>query len=77
MAKGDFTNNEIELMFKEIKLVLEHQNTVLTEIKEQVKKTNGRVTVLEMWRETMMAKITMVLASVGVVWALLKQFFFK
>lgn len=77
MAKGDFTNSEIELMFKEIKLVLSHQNDVLSEIKAQVLKTNGRVTVLEMWKETMMAKITMVLASVGVVWALLKQFFFK
>lgn len=68
MAKDDFTNNEINLMFKEIKTILER-------VEAQVVKTNGRVTLLEMWKEGFMAKITGVIAAITVLWVVIKEFF--
>lgn len=70
MSKDDFTNNEILLMFKEIKTTLER-------VEAQVVKTNGRVTVLEMWRESFMAKIAGVLAAISIVWVAFKEFILK
>lgn len=68
MAKDDFTNNEILLMFKEIK-------DTLARVEAQVVKTNGRVTVLEMWRESLMAKIAGIIAAISVLWILFKEIF--
>lgn len=73
----DFTNREIEHFFQEIKDSLEGQDKLLEEIKAQVKLTNGRVTKLEFWREGLMAKISGVVASVAVVWVLIKEFLIK
>ena len=70
MAKDDFTNNEINFMFKEIKTILERVET-------QVVKTNGRVSVLEMWKEGLMAKITGVIAAFSVMWVVVKEFITK
>lgn len=66
MSKDDFTNNEIKMMFQEIKHTLER-------VESQVIKTNGRVTLLEMWREGLTAKITMVIAAVSVGWIAFKE----
>ena len=66
MSKEDFTNNEILLMFKEIKTTLER-------VEAQVVKTNGRVTLLEMWKEGLMAKVTGVIAAVTVLWVVFKE----
>ena len=66
MSKDDFTNNEILLMFKEIKSTLER-------VEAQVVKTNGRVTLLEMWKEGLMAKIAGVIATISFVWIALKE----
>ena len=68
MAKDDFTNNEILLMFKEIKDTLQR-------VEAQVVKTNGRVTVLEMWRESLMAKMAGVIAAISVLWIAFKELF--
>lgn len=66
MRKDDFTNNEILLMFKEIKSTLER-------VEAQVVKTNGRVTLLEMWKEGLMAKIAGVIATISFVWIAFKE----
>lgn len=66
MSKDDFTNNEILLMFKEIKTTLER-------VEAQVMKTNGRVTLLEMWKEGLMAKIAGVIATISFVWIAFKE----
>jgi hypothetical protein len=66
MSKEDFTNNEILLMFKEIKTTLER-------VEAQVIKTNGRVTLLEMWKEGLMAKIAGVIATISFVWIAFKE----
>ena len=67
VAKDDFTNNEIVLMFKEIKTTLERVET-------QVIKTNGRVTLLEFWKEGLMARVTTVFAGISVLWVVVKEF---
>lgn len=67
MAKDDFTNKEIELMFKELKTILER-------VEAQVIKTNGRVSVLEMWKEGLIAKFTGVIATISVLWVVVKEF---
>lgn len=67
MAKDDFTNKEIELMFKELKTILER-------VEAQVIKTNGRVSILEMWKEGLIAKFTGVIATISVLWVLAKEF---
>jgi len=67
---ADFTNREIEYMFKEIKDILERVET-------QVVKTNGRVTALEMWKEGVMAKFTGVVATLGILWVAIKELLLK
>lgn len=66
MSKDDFTNNEILLMFKEIKSTLER-------VEAQVIKTNGRVTLLEMWKEGFMAKVAGIIATISFVWIAFKE----
>lgn len=66
----DYTNREIDRMFGEIM-------SLLTDIKEQTTKTNGRVTRLEFWKESVMAKVAGVIGSITVGWILLKEFIFK
>lgn len=70
VKEDNYSNREIEHFFEEIRSSLER-------IEAQVMKTNGRVTALEMWKETFMAKITVLMSSVGVVWVLIKQFILK
>lgn len=70
----DFTSREIEHFMQEIKDSLKFQDKILEEIKAQVKLTNGRVTKLEFWKEGLMAKLSGIIASFVVVWALLKEF---
>ena len=53
-------------MFKEIKTTLER-------VEAQVVKTNGRVTLLEMWKEGLMAKIAGVIATISFVWIAFKE----
>lgn len=67
---NDYTNREIDRMFQEIV-------TLLQDIKEQTTKTNGRVTKLEFWRETLIAKFSGVLATVGILWVIIKEFILK
>lgn len=70
VKEDNYSNREIEHFFEEIRSSLER-------IEAQVMKTNGRVTALEMWKETFMAKITVLMSAVGVVWVLIKQFILK
>lgn len=73
----DFSNREISHFFEEIRESLRNQDKVLSKIEKQVTETNGRVTKLESWRETVMGKITGVIATVGVAWILVKEFLLK
>lgn len=67
MSKDDFTNNEIKMMFQEIKHTLDR-------VEAQVIKTNGRVTLLELWKESLMARIATVIAVISVLWVGFKEF---
>jgi primosomal protein N'' len=60
------TNRELEHYFKDIKITLDR-------IETQVLKTNGRVTLLEFWKENLMAKISIMALVVGGVWALIMK----
>lgn len=66
----EYSNREIDRMFTEIK-------DLLIEIKTQTTKTNGRVSVLELWKEGLMAKISVSIAGIAIVWVLIKEFILK
>ena len=70
VEENEYTNREIDRMFGEIM-------TTLHRIEEQTVKTNGRVSKLELWRETFMAKVGGVVATISLMWLLAKQFIFK
>ena len=63
----DYTNREIEGMFKDIKDSLER-------IEAQVLKTNGRVTALEFWKEGLMARLGGIASAIAITWVLIKEF---
>lgn len=73
----DYSNREIDMMFRETKESLAELKNILLEIKEQTTKTNGRVTRLEFWKEGLTAKVSGIVASITIAWILLKQFIFK
>ena len=62
--ESSFSKREQEHYFLEMK------NTLLR-IETQVIKTNGRVTVLEFWKEGIMAKISVLLVIAGTLWTLI------
>lgn len=70
MPEQDYTNREINHMFHEIK-------ETLGRIETQVIKTNGRVSALEIWKESIMAKVAGVTSAVAIGWVLLKEFIIK
>lgn len=63
----EYTNRELDAKFEGI-----HEKLDL--ILAQTTKTNGRVTTLEFWRESLMAKIAGVVATFGIVWMAFKTF---
>lgn len=73
----DFSNREISSMFTEVKTLLHGQNKVLEEIKTQVKLTNGRVSLLELWKEGLMARFATGITALGLTWIAIKEFFLK
>lgn len=66
----DYSNREIDFKFEQIL-------SILHEIKEQTTKTNGRVTRLEFWKESVMAKVAGVVGSITVGWVIIKEFIMK
>jgi hypothetical protein len=70
MPEPDYTNRELDRMFKDIM-------DTLYRIEEQTTKTNGRVTRLEFWKEGFTAKIAGIVGKISIVWLLLKQFILK
>jgi hypothetical protein len=58
------TNRELEHYFKDIKITLDR-------IETQVLKTNGRVTLLEFWKEGLVSKVSILLVILGGLWALI------
>lgn len=77
----DYSKRELDGQFASLKQVIldvtHHQNEKLDRIEEQVKRTNGRVTRLEFWRESVMAKVAGVVASITVGWIILKEIISK
>ncbi len=61
---NSLSNRELEHYFTDIKSTLER-------IEAQVIKTNGRVTLLEFWKENLMAKISVGLLIIGGLWAII------
>lgn len=59
----DFNPNSPDAMFSKVLQRLDTQDEILGRIERGVAKTNGRVTVLERWRDVTTAK-TAVIASV-------------
>ena len=64
----DFSNREINAMFNEI-------TGALSRIEAQVIKTNGRVSILELWKEGLMAKVSIITIFLGAIWALIVKKF--
>lgn len=52
---SEFDPNSSNAMFATILTELQNQNGVLSEIKDQTTRTNGRVTALEKWRAEVIA----------------------
>lgn len=71
---NDYTKREIEYFFKEIAEALKRQDVFLIEIRSEVKKTNERVSLLEFWRESLMAKVAGIIAAISIGWVLFKEF---
>jgi len=67
MPEQDFTNREIKHYFDEITKTLDR-------IEVQVMKTNGRVSKLELWKESIMAKISVAAAGIAIMWMGVKEF---
>lgn len=70
MPEIDYTNRELDSKFN---LIME----ILHRIEKQTTKTNGRVSKLEMWKEGFMAKITGIVATVGILWIIIKEVILK
>jgi len=67
MSEKDYSNREIDASFREIK-------NLLIEIRDQTVKTNGRVSKLELWKEGLMGKFTIIGIVLSGAWALLLTF---
>ena len=66
--KTEFSKRELEYFFAEMKDTLDR-------IEKQVISTNTRVTLLEFWKENLMARIATVFAVMGILWVLIKEYF--
>ncbi len=64
LVADQFSRRELEHYFNDIKSTLDR-------IEAQVIKTNGRVTLLEFWKENLMAKISVALLIIGGLWAII------
>ena len=74
MKKDDYTNRELDSMFKEIKGYLERNEQVSAKMLAQVTLTNGRVTKLESWRESFTSKIIGGGLVIGILWTVFSHF---
>lgn len=63
----EYSNREIDRMFGEI-------IQTLNRIETAVNKTNGRVTALEHWKESFVAKVSGIMITIVVVWNVGKEF---
>lgn len=70
MPEVDYTNRELDSKFN---LIME----TLHRIEAQTTKTNGRVSKLEIWKETLIAKVTGVTATLGILWVVIKEVMLK
>lgn len=68
--QDNYSNRELDFKFEQIMEVLQR-------IENQVIKTNGRVSALELWKEGFMAKLAGVIATISVVWVAIKEFVIK
>lgn len=57
-GNDNYTKREHDLIFQEIR-------DSLARIEEQVKKTNGRVTLLELWQSNTVGKISIIYIAIG------------
>lgn len=71
MKESKYQNREIDHFIKDIKDTLQKQNETLERIETQTTKTNGRVSNLEFWRNTIIASIPIAL---GILYFLLNYF---
>jgi len=74
MKPEDYTNRELDSMFKEIKGYLERNEEVSTKMLAQVTLTNGRVTKLEAWRESLTGKMIGAGIVIGGLWAVITKY---
>ena len=70
MPEVEYSNREIDAKFD---IIME----TLHRIEAQTIKTNGRVSKLEMWRETLIAKVSGVAATLGILWVVIKEVILK
>ena len=70
MPEVDYSNRELDKLFQSI-------IDTLHRIEEQTTKTNGRVTRLEFWKESFMAKIAGIIVTISIIWVGIKEFLLK
>lgn len=70
MPEVEYSNREIDAKFDKIMETLHR-------IEAQTIKTNGRVSRLEIWKETLVAKASGVAATFGILWVVIKEFILK
>lgn len=77
----DFTNREIEQMFKELKDILERVEKRFDDeavyVREEIKLLKEDVTALKVWKETIMAKFSVIVAAFGIAWVAIKEFILR
>jgi hypothetical protein len=65
MASDDYNPDSVNATLSRIIQRLDEQNVVLTRIEAQVTKTNGRVTLLETWRDVVTARSALISTAVS------------
>jgi hypothetical protein len=62
---SDYDPHSMDAMFSRVLARLDSQDRILLEIRDEVKKTNGRVSSIEQWRTAMKARIAVIVGLVS------------
>ena len=71
MKKDDYTNRELDSMFREIREYQQRSEVMQEKILTQTTLTNGRVTKLESWKDGFIGKLVGAGSVIGFVWGII------
>ena len=77
MKKDDYTNRELDSMFREIREYQQRSELLQEKILTQTTLTNGRVTNLEKWKESFIGKLVGAGVVIGFVWGIVWHYVTK